>query len=187
MAARSEGFDTLPVELLINVLSWLDAKSLLTVVGRVCRAWRATAGHVRGVSLDLRFLAHTPRARLRQPDVGAGFLAELADRFLFRWVVDVDLTGFLWLDDAAVAALAERCPKLQSANFEFCDKLTDAAAMTLAAGCPGLLTVNLESCNLTDAGLIALAEGCRGLRSVTVDDCPPWRKRGDGHCRDCTR
>jgi F-box/leucine-rich repeat protein 2/20 len=56
--------------------------------------------------------------------------------------------------DAAVIALAERCPRLRSVDFEGCVELTDAAVTTLTEQCPELESARFSRCTkLTQAAL----------------------------------
>jgi hypothetical protein len=70
--------DMLPDELLIIVLGLVDTRSLLTAVTAVCTRWRRLCREVRGIRLDLGFLAHHPRV---QGDGGASILAVLFHRW----------------------------------------------------------------------------------------------------------
>jgi hypothetical protein len=188
---------SLPPELLLSVLSWTDPKTLLTAVGRVCRAWRAAAEEVRGIHLDLRFLG--PNARLRRAlsdAVGVGMLSALCGRF--RWATEVTLEDFYFLEDAGVLTVIEQCPELQHINVTGCYRLTDAvhtplaeyghgripssarrdaaltdpAVIALAKQYPRLQSVDFIGARwLTDVGVVALAQHCPGLKTVSFEAC----------------
>ena len=77
----------------------------------------------------------------------------------FPWGVDTDLVS-----DAAVVALADKCPGITNTNFRCCGKLKDAAVIALAEKCHGITHVDFAGCkNLTDAAVVALADDCPGI------------------------
>ena len=76
------------------------------------------------------------------------------------------------VDDAAVAAVASKCPQLSSLYLSFCGRITDAAVVAVASGCKQLVSLILDRCeNITDVAVVAVAFGCKRLTSLGLDSC----------------
>jgi hypothetical protein len=75
-------FDTMPDDLLWQIFTRVDSKTLMTVVPRVCRRWRALCGDTPSVRVDLSTLSEkTAMRRHALDDVGAELAAALSRRF----------------------------------------------------------------------------------------------------------
>jgi hypothetical protein len=87
------------------------------------------------------------------------------------------------VDDAAVAGVVSKCPRLSSLSLWGCCMITDAAVLAVALECPQLTTLVLGgtshcdetrgTCfqNITDAAVVAVASGCPQLTSLSLYDC----------------
>eukprot|EP00035_Acanthoeca_spectabilis_P000970 m.76593 g.76593 ORF g.76593 m.76593 type:complete len:711 (+) comp10542_c0_seq1:64-2196(+) len=166
-----EGIQFIPDELLLKVFKYVDSETLLTVVPKVCRSWRAVVTDV-PIDLNLSFLSRT--AALRR-DAGTPnghrLLCNLIDRF--RKVVAVNLDGHWGLGNGTLAAIAERCPHLVTSAFHNCEGLVDGAVATLSRSCPQLVSVDFSFCAmLTDQAVLELSAHCPKLKSATFAICP---------------
>ena len=129
----SASAEHLPEELLGLVLAYVDPATLLSAVPAVCRRWRRMAAEIPGVQLDIK----------RAPGMNRAFQ-------LFRGEADAI---------AALAVLGAKFPKAEAVVLKGCDNLTDAAVVALAERCPLLASVDWgNNRKLTDAAVVALAE-----------------------------
>jgi hypothetical protein len=72
------------------------------------------------------------------------------------------------VSDAAIRALAESCPLLQSI-FLVDTAITDATVVTMCMRCPLLKLIYIGGCdNLTDAAVLAVAERLPGLTEISL-------------------
>lgn len=87
-------------------------------------------------------------------------------------LTSLNLSWRTQLTDAAITALANKCTKLTSLNLMLCYRLTDAAITALPNKCPNLTSLNLADCTLlTDAAITALANQCHNLSSLDLTRC----------------
>lgn len=84
----------------------------------------------------------------------------------------LNLHGCRPIQDASLAAIAARAPRLRRLYLNWQASISDEGVQKLARGCPDLETLSL--CGLyevTDASLFALANDCRRLAQLNVYDC----------------
>ncbi|KAJ8600516.1 hypothetical protein CTAYLR_009214 [Chrysophaeum taylorii] len=76
------------------------------------------------------------------------------------------------LMDAAIRAVAMRCKNLAKLNVSWCHNLTDVAITAVANNCPKFAQLNVSKCvNLTDAAITAVAENCPNLVELYFSGC----------------
>ena len=147
----------LPLELLCISLWYLDLRTLLIVIPRVCRRWRKACQALVGVHLDIHRL---------------WMWREIPMEFIASLGALTDFKGCDKLTDEALIALADKCRGLTTVNFWGCDRLTDKGVLALADKCRGLTVVSFPHCSsLTNAAVIELADKCRGLKKIEVFGC----------------
>jgi hypothetical protein len=152
------GVHSLPSELLWQIFSELDTPTLLLVVPRVCRRWRAVCGDTPRVRIDLTFFTQSIALKRDPADTtGAGVAAALMGRF--RNVVSVYISG---QGDGVLVTVAERCPKLTAVVVidttprKFSDGPSDVGISALAHHCPLLASAILVSCRDVRVALLRL-------------------------------
>jgi hypothetical protein len=145
----------------------------LTLVTTLLHAWRQLS-EAWQLSRDLPHLRCQALARHKvfaetATDGGVVAFAKAAGAEYAR---TVGLRRCADITDAAVVALAARCPNITSVHLDRCCNITDTALVALAEGCPGIAAIWLRGCsNITDAAVVALAERCRGIADIRLGGC----------------
>lgn len=86
-------------------------------------------------------------------------------------LISVNLSELSCIDDTALTAIGEICPKLTTIIFNYC-KLTNAAIEGLCLRSKRLLSIDLSGCDkLTDQALIAVARNCKSLKRINLAWC----------------
>ena len=88
---------------------------------------------------------------------------------------------------ALMLAAAEKCPALQSLDFEEREDLDDLVVTAIAAGFAKLTRLDMNYTHITDSAMMAVAVGCRQLVELNVMDCESITDAGvqaiSAHCR----
>ena len=190
--------ERLPNEVLHDILSRLDGKTLLVCVPQVCRRWRALCQDIQGVHLEFSWWKEgdgtvpvevlagwkqTPfilgagggiSTRVTRRSSAAADAARWRTSLceLFPRTTSVTMKGGNNVEDAHMMALADKCRGITHADFGGCKKLTDAAVVALADKCPGIMYADFSDCeNLTDAAVVALADKCTGITHADFGWC----------------
>jgi len=151
----------MPDEIMALVFVWLDSKTLLTIVPRVCTRWRQLCRLVPTVHIAFTW---------RRATVPAAVIAGVSE--LFPQTTSVAMESCHKVRDAHVIALADKCAGLVEACFVNCEELTDAAVLAIADKCAGLEHADFTCCwNLTDAAVVAVAANCPGLKHADFSGC----------------
>ena len=188
-----------PMELMVMILTHLDAKTLMVSIPQVCKLWRALCQDIQDVHLDFRWWGEKNSwGFLEGKDVPVEVLAGwgqmpfvagggdggstdgCADEEgdwktglceLFPRTASVTMGGYN-VQDAHLLALADKCPGIAHANFGYCTKLTDAAVLALADKCHGIKHADFHYCTeLTNAAVLALADKCHGITRASFARC----------------
>ena len=145
--------ERLPNEVLHDILSRLDGKTLLVCIPQVCRRWRAVCQGIQGVHLvfswwrggvgtvPVEVLAgwkQTP-FMLGAGSGGGSISSSMVNARcwktglceLFPRTTSVTMSGGNNVEDAHMMALADKCPGITHADFGQCENLTDAAVVAL--------------------------------------------------------
>lgn len=185
-------WDELPDELLLEIFSRLDDRTLFESVPRVCRRWRRISCDTPGVCMSVYSLLygcsawHLGRERTtgrsstssrrkesraalwvhRNDAKGAALAAELVTGF--RHIVAVTVMDEM--HERVAIAVIKNCPQLTS----FCgSNVTTDVILSLVRHSPRLTSVELSYAynRLIDASVIILAQGCPRLTSIQLRSC----------------
>lgn len=90
------------------------------------------------------------------------------------------LSDCSFLTDAAVAAIAASCHKLQILSLSFCCAVTESIAEHLSNGCPELRALDMSFCGtaMTDDSILTLARGLKRLERLSIRGCVQVTERG---------
>ena len=171
----------MPPEVLLKVLSQLDAKTMVVAVPQVCRQWRALCHDIRNVHLDFSwytFLYYTVKIPV-EALAGWGqttFVAttrtntERKERMLRRRGGGGG-GGRNTADGGWTTGICELFPRTTSVTMSG-GVVYDAHLMALADKCRGITYASFNNCeNLTDAAVIALADKCPGITHADFSCC----------------
>ena len=172
--------ELIPPELLCIVFALLDAKTLMTVVPRVCKGWRsACQEHLCNVHLDfswvgwekvpLEVLAGWPlqlQTPLMVAEGGGGGGSGSANP------ADAEQQAAAGVGDGWASGMCEVFSRTTSVTMGHRCEAEDVHVMTLADKCRGLTHAHFAgSYNLTDAAVLALADKRRGLKHAEFGGC----------------
>jgi hypothetical protein len=182
---------SLPDELLQSIFDGLDLHARLSMLPRVCIAWRA-------VSLEPRSWTAVGVSPVRARHFEPCELTYVCR--LFEHVVSLDLAHCHLLTDRSLALTFLQTRSLTSLDLSHCELITDTTLRALAASpsaptlrvlrlrgnehvsrvgfvplaskCPVLETLELDGCvEIDDGALLALARHCSQLRVLSVRQC----------------
>ena len=199
-------------EVLWLIFDYLDTRTALVVVPRVCRAWKdAVAGMVIH-KLDLTWAVDKLCALAADPDRQTAAVWRLASRAggarqvalscrpnqtrtscltdaalkricRLRQLTSICLVGCLDVTDRGLRHLGGQLARL---NLGYCISLTDAGLAQLSV-CKQLATLNLSGCvKVTDAGLSHVGQ-CTQLASLVLGNCVSITDAGLAHVARCHR
>jgi len=95
---------------------------------------------------------------------------ELVQRFHLSTCID--LAGCTELTDAAIVAVADKCPNLALLDVTRCYKLTNTAVVAIANKYTNLVSLNAAGCdNLTNTAIVTVADKCTNLAKLNVGRC----------------
>uniref|UniRef100_A0A0C9SAM7 TSA: Wollemia nobilis Ref_Wollemi_Transcript_2419_1722 transcribed RNA sequence n=1 Tax=Wollemia nobilis TaxID=56998 RepID=A0A0C9SAM7_9CONI len=176
----------LPMELLMRILMFVDARTVIIASG-VCTGWRETTGDgVQELSLSwckqnmnnlvlsiIPRFTHLQSLNLRQNQHQLNDHAvEMVAKFCHDLRV-LDLSNSTQLTDKSLEALAHGCNQLEKLNISGCNAINDSALILLAEKCNKLRHVYLCGCHraVTDRALLALAHNCCRLQCLNLGWC----------------
>ena len=178
-----------PLEILLIILSKVDAKTLLITVPQVGTLWRNACQELDGVHLDLSWWTAEKKVPVEalvgwkqrtSTDGGAhsGRWADgLIDLFPRSTAVIVGDRWFGWDAVGDSGDLPKHPPKncsaeITQASFGGYARLTDADVVTFADRCPGIRYANFSNCrNLTDIAVVCLAQKCPNIVYANFSNC----------------
>ncbi|XP_068653500.1 F-box protein SKP2B-like [Aristolochia californica] len=149
----------IPVELLLRIVSLVDARTVITVAG-VCTGWRDAicAG-----------LTHLSLSWCKEHM--NNLVLSLAPKFTKLQVLTLRQNR-PQLEDEAVITVANNCHDLRDLDLSKSFKLTDHSLYALALGCPFLSKLTISGCSaFSDVTLSYLTSVCRNLKSLNLCGC----------------
>lgn len=149
----------IPVELLMQILSLVDDKTVL-IASAVCRGWREA------ICFGLTRLSLSWCNKNMN-----NLVLSLAPKFtkLQTLILRQDKPQ---LEDNAVETIANFCHDLQILDLSKSFKLTDRSLYAIALGCRDLTKLNISGCSaFSDNALAYLASLCRKLKVLNLCGC----------------
>ena len=153
-------FSSIPDELIVKILSYLNTEELCRHVAPVCRRWRQIYKEPtlwRAINFHCR------------PDMESlNLLWVLRKTPLLQKLV---LRGRTNITPAEVAILSEMCPMLIDVDLGFCDNLNGEMINTLVENCKSLKKLNVEGCSKIDHNCIKCMSKCKKLSCLNFSHC----------------
>nr|XP_006815289.1 PREDICTED: uncharacterized protein LOC102804699 [Saccoglossus kowalevskii] len=180
-------FDSLPVEIMMKILSYLTPKELLLYVAPISKKWYSLAHEpILWQHLSISTLETIDSYDLCQIIRGAPLLKSLSLRardelniteirmltIYCNYLQNINLGFCDNVNEKIIETLGQNCKNLECVNVEGCERISDRCIKYFTA-LPKLRTLNLSHCiKITDKGVILLAEQCERLQELNIDGIP---------------
>ena len=131
-----------------------------------------------GLKLIGRHLPTLKRLKLPRAELSSDAVAATAH--LFPCLEELCLLGMAELDDAAITAIAQHCPRLKKLDLRASEEpeeltpnwnVTGDAALALSLGLGSLTCLLLDGCGIPDVGLVQICVRCTQLETLSIRCC----------------